>query len=163
MDSARDYICWGAEDPWLDWDEGSSLIFWRWPRTHNDWAMCVLPHFVVKHLPMFKVLQAPARSQEHGRRITNKVSKVRRRRYIDVGLVLSLTHMFYVSKGLHDIRMVYNGTSCGLNNSLLSPHFGLPTVQHTLQSLLSNYYQYATWIWGRCPSTSYFTQSYDHT
>ena len=69
------------------------------------------------------------------------MSKVRRRRYIAVGLVLSLTHMFYVSKGLDDIQMVYNGTSCGLNNALWSPHFGLPTVQHTLRSLLPGYFQ----------------------
>ena len=49
--------------------------------------------------------------------------------------------MFYVDKGLTDIRMVYIGTSCGLNNVLWAPHFGLATVNHTLRSLLPGYHQ----------------------
>ncbi len=36
------------------------------------------------------------------------------------------TNFFSVDKGATDIRMVYNGTSCGLNNILHAPHFGLP-------------------------------------
>lgn len=40
------------------------------------------------------------------------MSKVRERLYINVGLVLSLMHWFYVLKGDTDIRMVYNGTAC---------------------------------------------------
>ena len=44
-----------------------------------------------------------------------KLDNVRQRRYIEMGLVSSLTHMFYVAKGMEDIRMVYNGTSSGLN------------------------------------------------
>ena len=37
--------------------------------------------------------------------------------------------------------MVYNGTSCGLNDVLWAPRFGLPTVKQTLQSLLPGYLQ----------------------
>ncbi len=37
--------------------------------------------------------------------------------------------------------MVYNGTSCGLNNVLLAPRFGLPTVKQTLRALMSGYLQ----------------------
>jgi hypothetical protein len=37
--------------------------------------------------------------------------------------------------------MVYNGTSCGLNNVLFAPRFGLPTVWHTLRAILLGYYQ----------------------
>ncbi len=48
-------------------------------------------------------------------RMKEKVNKVRKRRYIDVGRVLSLTHMFAVPKGISDIRMVYDGTKSGLN------------------------------------------------
>ena len=69
----------------------------------------------------------------------NKVEKVRKSVYIDPGTVLSLPHMFYVRKGLNDIWMVYNGTSCGLDISLWEPHFGLPIVQHTLHVLLPGY------------------------
>ena len=42
-----------------------------------------------------------------------------------------LTHYLYVPKG-EDTRMVYNGTSSGLNNTLWDPHFALPTVASKL-------------------------------
>ena len=71
----------------------------------------------------------------------NKVGKVRKRLYIEPDTVLNLTHMFYVRKGLNDIRMVYNGTSFSLNLALWEPHFGLPIVQHTLRDLLPVYSQ----------------------
>ena len=61
--------------------------------------------------------------------------------YIEPGVVFSLSHMFYVSKGPNDIHMVYNASSCELNSVLWAPHFGLPVVQHTLRSLLPGYYQ----------------------
>ncbi len=37
--------------------------------------------------------------------------------------------------------MVYNRTSCSLNNILWAPCFGLPTVKQTLQALLLGYFQ----------------------
>ena len=71
----------------------------------------------------------------------NKVDKVRKRLCIEPGKILSLPHMFYVRKGLNDISMVYNGTSCGLNLALWAPHVGLSIVQHTLRALLPGYSQ----------------------
>ena len=63
--------------------------------------------------------------------IRDKVIPVRRMGYIETGEVCSLAHYFHVPKGPDDIRMVYNGTGCGLNASLWAPHFGLPYVTHT--------------------------------
>jgi hypothetical protein len=37
--------------------------------------------------------------------------------------------------------MVYNGTSCGLNDILYVPHFGLPTVRKTLRAILPGFHQ----------------------
>jgi hypothetical protein len=37
--------------------------------------------------------------------------------------------------------MVYSGTSCGLNDVLWAPRFGLPTVKQTLRALLAGYCQ----------------------
>ena len=71
-----------------------------------------------------------------------KVVKVRKHYHIEPGFVKSLLHFFCVPKGLSDIRMVYNGTGCGLNESVWSPHFGLPTVRNTIRSLLPGYYVY---------------------
>ena len=58
-----------------------------------------------------------------------------------MGEVKSLMHMFYVPKELKDVRMVYNGTSSGINDCLSSPHFSLPTIQHVLRALMPDYYQ----------------------
>ena len=44
-------------------------------------------------------------------------------------------------KGLSDVRVVFNGTSCGLNDCLFALHFALPTVLDLLRSLDVGYYQ----------------------
>ena len=69
-----------------------------------------------------------------------KVVQVWKRGYVSPGTVLSGMHYFLVPKGLEDIRMVYNGTSCGLNKVLWAPRFGLPTVRQTLHALLPGYH-----------------------
>ena len=47
----------------------------------------------------------------------------------------SLTDFFSVPKGDDDIRMVYNGTSSGLNDVLWVPSFPLPTVDSLLRAV----------------------------
>ena len=46
----------------------------------------------------------------------------------------SLINYFAVPKGLGDIRVVYDGTKCGLNQSVWSPNFFLPSVDSLLMS-----------------------------
>ena len=70
-----------------------------------------------------------------------KVVQVRKWGYISSRPVVSGTHYFSVPKGLDDICMVYNGTSCRLNDVLWAPRFGLPTVKQTLHALLPGYMQ----------------------
>jgi len=70
-----------------------------------------------------------------------KVVQVRKQGYILPGKVVGGTHYFCVNKGEDDIRMVYNGTSCGLNDVLWAPRFGLPTVKQPLRDLLAGYCQ----------------------
>ena len=43
--------------------------------------------------------------------------------------VASLMSFFYVPKGKDDIRMVYDGTKCGLNGAVWVPSFFLPTME----------------------------------
>jgi hypothetical protein len=62
-------------------------------------------------------------------------------RLILPGKVVGGTHYFCVDKGADDIRMVYNGTSCGLKDVLWAPRFGLPTSKQTLRALLPGYCQ----------------------
>ena len=70
-----------------------------------------------------------------------KVVKVRWLEYIKAGKIESGTSFFSVDKGATDIRMVYNGMSCGLNDILYAPHFGLPTVRATLRAILPGFFQ----------------------
>ena len=59
--------------------------------------------------------------------VGNKLNKVFERGYIRSGLVESTIDFFDVEKG-DDIRVVHNGTSCGLNDSLFAPSFWLPAA-----------------------------------
>jgi hypothetical protein len=70
-----------------------------------------------------------------------KVVQVCKQGYILPGKVVGGTHYFCVVKGADDIRMVYNSTSCGLNDVLWALHFGLLTVKQTLRALLPGYCQ----------------------
>ena len=140
-DTARLCIAKSSEASWWEWDEGSALYFWRWNGRWRRWARDGQPHFLVGDLPNFHTPQRSPSSAEEGQVVSKKVNKVRRRLYIEPGLVRSLTHMFPVPKGLDDWRMVYNGTSSGLNRVIWAPHFGLPTMRHTLRSLMADYFQ----------------------
>ena len=62
----------------------------------------------------------------------NNLAKVLWIGYVRAGEVSSLTNYFCVPKG-EDIRMVYNGTSSGLNGALWDPNFVLPTVASMLR------------------------------
>jgi hypothetical protein len=53
--------------------------------------------------------------------VRKKLTKVRERRYIAPGYVVSLTSFFPVQKGEHDIQMVYDGSVSGLNDAMWVP------------------------------------------
>ena len=76
--------------------------------------------------------QSKARDPLKHELMRSNVVQVSQRGYIKPGKVVSGTHYFCVDKGTSDIRMVYNGTSCGLNAQLHAPHYGLLSVKHTL-------------------------------
>ena len=49
---------------------------------------------------------------------------------------MSLTSYFDVEKGEDDIRMVYDGTKCGLNGSVWVPTFFMPTIKTHLRAVV---------------------------
>ena len=63
-----------------------------------------------------------------------KFSLILSQHYVEEGPILTLTDYFDVPKA-DDIRLVYNGTSCGLNGCLWTPNFWLPTAKSALRSL----------------------------
>ena len=109
-EAARDAMSRVANSTWWEWDQGSRLLFWLWPADQLAWARDGQSHFLVHTHSVFTRPQAPAKTERDANLMKAKVDKVRQRRYIESGFVVSLLHMFYVPKGLDDIRMVYNGT-----------------------------------------------------
>jgi hypothetical protein len=98
-------------------------------------------HFLTGLLPVCTKPQKRHRDPVSHELMRAKVLKVRKQGYVCPGVVTSGTHYFSVPKGLDDIRVVYNGTSCGLNDVLWALRFGLPTVKQTLRALLAGYLQ----------------------
>ena len=69
-------------------------------------------------------------------KVEEKLQKVLDRGYLDNDeIVVSLTSYFDVAKGEDDIRMVYDGTKCGLNAAVWVPSFFMPTVQSHLRAV----------------------------
>ena len=83
-----------------------------------------MPRFTKKH-------QVPTDPYEF-EMIKKNVDKVRSRRYISRGTVLSLTDLLYVPKGKYDIIMVCDKTVSELNYELWSPTFWMPSVDNVL-------------------------------
>jgi len=131
-----------ANATWFEWPKGSAPLFWNWGKEYQRAVRDGQPHFMIGSLDKpFMRKQAKAKDSLKHELMRAKVVEVRQRGYIKPGNVTSGTHYFCVDKGTSDIRMVYNGTSCGLNACLHAPHYGLLSVKHTLRSLMSGYYQ----------------------
>ncbi len=131
-----------ANASWFEWLEGSAPLFWNWPERYQRKVRDGQPHFLTWTLSK-PFMRPQSRHKEPPKHELSraKVVKVRRLDYIRTGKVASGTNFFSVDKGATDIRMVYNGTSCGLNDILNAPHFGLPTVRETLRALRPGLYQ----------------------
>ena len=120
---------WGAS--WWDWDRGSALFFWRWPRDYLEHARKGTHPWFTGTPPMLRERQPPYEEEETKAKVLKKVEKVVARRYIEIvaeDRVSSLMYMFHVPKGETDIRMVYDGSRSGLNDVLWAPWFALPRV-----------------------------------
>ena len=56
------------------------------------------------------------------------MGKLVARGYITKGVILALKYFFSVHKVTYNIRMVFDATVNGLNNSLWDPNFTLPPM-----------------------------------
>lgn len=127
------------DSTWWEWSNGSSLLFWRWnsEEQRRD-ARDGMEIFVRGELPGFFRKPRPMEFAKL-RLIASKIGTVRRRTYIRAGPIRSLIDFFDVPKG-DDIRMVYNGTSSGLNDALWAPSFFLPSAESAGRLLTYNSY-----------------------
>jgi hypothetical protein len=142
VEGGLDAIQRGANASWFEWLEGSAPLFWNWAGRYQRAVRDGQPHYLTGPFgPPFLRPQSSHRDPSKQELIRAKVVKVQKLDHIKAGNVVSGTSFFSVDKGVTDIRMVYNGTSCGLNKALYAPHFGLPTVRETLRAILPGYYQ----------------------
>ena len=84
--------------------------------------------FVAETLPRdLKGAKPPRIPREDVKAVAGKVDTMLQRFYLEEGPVRSRVHYFPVPKGENDIRVVFDGTSSGLNETLRAPNFYLPT------------------------------------
>ena len=117
------------------WPAGSRTFFWRWGIFWKD-ARDGSKVWVRGDLPKCMNAQSVPKDEKTKSQVKEKISDVRNKGYITKGYVKSLTSFFDVPKGDGDIRMVYNGTSSGLNDAVWAPWFNLPTVETHLRAVI---------------------------
>jgi hypothetical protein len=135
LETARDAIHRVSRSSFWEWHDGSTLIFWRWPKEHIHSALYGYPSWVVGELPRYRVPQRREKTDSLADKVASKLNTIRDRRYVCKGRVESLTGYFSVPKGESDIRLVYDATKSGLNSRLWSPSFHLPTMDSLVRAM----------------------------
>jgi len=139
-EAARDAISRAADASWWEWCEGSRPFFWNWPEEVQEMMMTGLRWWIRDgFVPKVKKQRAPP-ELAHRLKIAEKLKTVRRRGYLEKGVITAFMFFFDVPKGIDDIRMVYDGTGSGLNDVLWAPWFILPTVDSLLRALVPGTY-----------------------
>jgi len=114
---------------WWDWPRGSTLFFWRWPRSIQHLARDGHPVWWLSAPPRYMKPQPRERDPEIREKVGRKIQNVREKRYILPGTVANVTSYFAVPKGEADIRLVYDATRSGLNKCIWVPSFVLPPTE----------------------------------
>jgi hypothetical protein len=129
----------GLNATWWEWSRGSALFFWRWELSQQPAARDGMEIFVRGKLPT-NLAKGRGTRLDKMSAVGKKLNKVYERGYICEGPVESLIDYFDVEKGI-DIRLVYNGTSCLLNEKLFAPSFWLPNATTASRPLM-----YYSWM-----------------
>eukprot|EP00980_Cylindrotheca_fusiformis_P005545 scaffold1173_cov84-Cylindrotheca_fusiformis.AAC.3 len=131
---------------WWKWEGGSTPIFWRWPTPEARRAARDGFPFYIKEeaLPSFHAKTKPLKP-DVALCLADKVGDLLIKNYVspfrDHEPPSSQIDYFAVPKVVSaegeilDVRLVFNGTSCGLNDALWSPSFWLPTPDTALRKL----------------------------
>jgi hypothetical protein len=153
-EAGRECVSRYCNSGWWEWHDGSRPHFWRWPHEYQQAIRDgVTPWF--RHItPTWQVPQRPENDIRVKAAMKEKLEKIRRLKYIQVGPMVSLTSYFAVPKGKDDIRMVYDGTKNGLNDSLWAPWFSLPTVKMHLRFVGGEVVHGQYRHWGHVPQLS---------
>ena len=138
---SADALTRAARSSWWEWRDGSTCFFWRWPKEIRKFVRDGYPVHVETALPVYRQRQVFHLKEKEMNQLSKKINKVLDRRYLETGYVHSLINYFAVPKGKDDIRIVYDGTKCGLNDCVWAPNFFLPSVDSLLM-----YTSTSTWF-----------------
>ena len=110
---------------WWEWTHGSSPLFWRWNGEEQmRAARDGMRIYVQSTLPRSRRgVKLPRFDVETRKLVSAKVGGMIEKFYLETGRVQTFLHYFAVPKGEDDIRVVFDGTSCGLNETLWCPLF----------------------------------------
>ena len=136
----RDCLSRALSSSWWVWDMGSRCFPWRWPEFYRS---TIQDGLAVWHTAVHKPWFRPQRLEPDPAlcsMVQQKLSVVRTKRYIGPGTINSCISYFHVPKALTDVRMVYDGTASGLNDTLWVPRFTLPSVESHLRAVLPGYF-----------------------
>ena len=138
LEAGRSILSAYQNSSYMTWDRGSTLIFWRWPSSLHHIARDGFPSRLIHKLP--SNLKLPNKMKEGNRlKLLEKLQTCLSKGYLKFvpeKLVKSYIDIFGIDKDPDDIRMVSNGASCGINDSLLASNFWLP-MSNTMTRLLS--------------------------
>jgi hypothetical protein len=135
LEVGRDCLFRATHATWWGWSLGSTPFFWRWPPSCRELIRDGHPPWFTKEPPQFIQPQRRDPDPEVAKNITAKLENVTKKGYIRPGDVKSLTKYFAVPKGEGDIRMVYDATISGLNDSLWAPTFVLPGTEAVVDQM----------------------------
>jgi len=91
MEASRDCLQRAVGATWWDWEAGSRLFFWRWPKEAQRWARDGLPIYHHTHLlPRYRTCQPPEADPVVRVKVQEKIQKFREKGYISRGTVCSL-------------------------------------------------------------------------
>ena len=125
-----DCLFYASYATWWEWKKGSRLFFWRWSPEFSLQARDGMPmYWIPNKLATSRKPQSYIKDDSIREKVTAKVNKIIDRGYIKEGMVKSLIKYFQVPKGESDVRIVYDGTDSGFNDSIWVPNFSLPTIE----------------------------------
>ena len=118
---------------WWNWELGSRLLFWRWPKYYHKQARDGIKMWWSGSLPRWIRRQLPPKNNLEKKLLQKKIRLVLERNYVDSGQVSSLVPLFWVPKGADDVRVVYNGAKSGLNEVMWAPNFPVPNAEQLIR------------------------------
>ena len=119
-----------SQSDWFEYHGGSKLAHFRFPGRYRKIARDGVPIFFEQSGPNSKGMQPHIVDSRLRERTREKVSKVLGRKYLlpPSSPIKSYIKYFAVPKGEDDVRLVYDATANGLNESAWILPFWLPTI-----------------------------------